>query len=73
MGNMGTAEAEGQVTKGCKWSNLEGRTATEDEADGRAGKSERRLVNMAVVLPPPWLLGQGIDIFPLSLSSLIVK
>ena len=47
---MGTAETEGQVTKGCKQSNLEGRTAAEDEVGGRAGKSERRPGNMAVFL-----------------------
>ena len=29
---MGTAEAEGQAAKGCEQSNLEGRTAAEDEA-----------------------------------------
>ena len=61
---MGTAEAEGKVTKGCERSNLEGRTAAEDEADGRAGKSERRPGNMTVLLPPPWLFGQGVDISP---------
>ena len=60
---MGTAEAEGNVTKECERSNLEGRTTTEDKADGRVGKSERRRGNMAVVLPPPWLFGQGVDIF----------
>ena len=72
-GNMGTAEAEGQVSKGCERSNLEGQTAAEDEAGGRAGKSERRPGNIAVILPPPWLFGQGVGIFPLSLSSLAVK
>ena len=60
---MRTAEAEGQVTKGCKRSNLEGRTAAEDEAGGREDKSERRPGNMAVVLPPPWIFGQGMDNF----------
>ena len=61
---MGTAEARGQVTKGCKRLNLEERTALEDKAGGRAGKSERRPGNIAVVLPPPtWLFGQGMDIF----------
>ena len=65
MGNMGTAEAEGQVIKGCERSNLEGRTAAEDEASGRAGKSERRPGNMTAVLPPPWLSGQVMDIFSL--------
>ena len=38
---MGTAEAEGQVAKGCERSNLEGRTAAEVEVGGRVGKSER--------------------------------
>ena len=56
-GNMVKAEAEGQATKG------QGRTASEDEANGRASKSERRPGNMAAVLPPPWLFGQGVDIF----------
>ena len=34
----------------------------EDKADGRTSKSERRLGNMAVVLPRPWLFGQDMDI-----------
>ena len=63
VGNMGTAEAGGQVTKGCDWSNLEGRTAAEDEAVGRVGKSERRPGNMAVDLPLPWLFDQGVGNF----------
>ena len=51
---MGTTEAEGQVTKGCDRSNLEGRTVvTEDETVGLTGKSELRPGNIAVVLPPP--------------------
>ena len=37
--------------------NLEERTATEDEAEGRAGKPGWRSGNFAVVLPPPWLFG----------------
>ena len=41
--------------------NLEGWTATEDEAGWRASKSERRLGNIVVILPPPWLFGQGMD------------
>ena len=57
------AEAEGKATKGCERSNLEGRTAAEDEAGGRTGKSERRPGNMVAVLPPPWLFGQGVDNF----------
>ena len=62
---MGTAEAESQVTKGSERSNLEGRTAAEDEAGGQVGKSERRPGNMTVVLPPPWLFGQGmVNFFP---------
>ena len=60
---MGISEAKGQVTKGCKRSNLEGRTAAEDKVSGRAGKSERRPGNMAAVLSPPWLFGQGMDNF----------
>ena len=62
-GNMGTAEAEGQVSKGCERSNLEGQTAAEDEAGGRTGKSKRRPGYMAAVLPPPWLFGQGMENF----------
>ena len=67
---MGAAEAEGQVTKGCERSNFEGRTATEDEADGRARKSQQKPGNMVVVLPPPWLFGQGMDIFFLKYNEL---
>ena len=61
---METAEAEGQATKVAS-GDLEERTAAEDEAGGRAGKSDRRPGNMAVVvaLPPPWLLGEDIDNF----------
>ena len=50
-----------------------GRTVAEDEAGGWAGKSEQKPGNMTVVLPPPWLFGQGMGKFPLSLSSLAVK
>ena len=35
----------------------------EDEAGGGASKSEQRPGNMAVVLPPSWLFGQGMDNF----------
>ena len=68
---MRTAEAEGQVTKECDRSNLEGLTAAEDEAGGRASKSERKPGNMAVVLPTHWLFGQGMD--KLSLSTMHYK
>ena len=63
---MRTAEAEGKVTKVCERSNLEGRMGAEDEAGGRASKPEQRPGNMAVVLPPPWLFGQGMANFSLS-------
>ena len=36
---------------------------TSTPLDGRASKPERRPGNMAVVLPQPWLFGQGVDIF----------
>ena len=43
--------------------NLDRRTVAEDEAGARAGRSGRRPGNIAVVLSPPWLIGQGMDIF----------
>ena len=50
--------------------NLEGLMASEDEAGGLTGKSERRPGNMAVALPPPWLLGQDMDMFPPKYNAL---
>ena len=64
-GSRGTWEQlrrRGRRRKGAS-GNTEGRTAAEDEADVRASNSEQRPGNMAVVPPPPWLFGQGVDIF----------
>ena len=55
-GKIGTTETDGQANKGCE-RELRGAdgAAAEDGAGGRAGKSERRLCIIAIVLPPPWL------------------
>ena len=68
------------MTKGCE-RKLRGADSGGYNAGGQVGKSERRLGNMAAVLPPPWLLGGDMDISPLkynalstnALSSLAVK
>ena len=43
--------------------NFDGPIAGEDEAVGRAGRSGLMPGNIAVVLPPPWIFGQGLNIF----------
>ena len=42
----------------------------EDEAGEWASKLEWRPGNMAVVLLPPWLFGQGMDNFPPKYNAL---
>ena len=42
----------------------------EDEAGARAGRSGRRPGNIAVVLPPPWLFGEGMDNVFLKVNAL---
>ena len=78
MGNMGTAEAEGQATEVCEW-ELRGTDGGGRRGEWARDKSGRRSGNVAVVLPQPWLFGQGMDTFSLvqwtknALSSLVVK
>ena len=61
---MGQLKRRGRLPQEAS-ENLEGRTTAEDEAGARAGRSEQRPGNIAVVLPPPCLFGQGMDIcFP---------
>ena len=60
---MGAAEVEGQAAEEGDRELRRG-TAEEDEAGGRDGQSGRSPENIAVDLPPPWLFGQGVDIFP---------
>ena len=60
-GERGTGGREEEVGEDRK-ANLDGRMVTEDETGGLAGRSGQRPGNITVVLPPPWLSGQGMDI-----------
>ena len=66
---MGIAQAEGQATKGCD-RELRGADGGRRRGGWAGGKSERRPGNIAVVLPLPWLFGQGIGNFPLKYNTL---
>ena len=61
-GTWGQLRRRGRRPKNAS-KNLEGQTTVDNKASGLAGKAERRPGNMAVVLPPPWLLGQGMNNF----------
>ena len=65
MENLRAAEAEKQATKG---GDRELRQADGRGRGGRwaGGQVRSEAGKRAVVLPPPWLLGQGMDIFSLS-------
>ena len=70
-GNMGTAEAEGQVTKGCEW-ELRGADSggRQDRWTGEQVRAEAR--QHGCCPPPPWLFGQGMGNF-FSLSRMHYK
>ena len=59
---MGQLRRRGRLLKEAS-ENLGRQTAVEDQAGAQTDRSGRRLGNTVVVLPPPWLFGQGMDNF----------
>ena len=66
QGTWGQPRRRGRLPKEAS-ETLDGRTVAEDKAGGwAAGQVKTEAGQLAVVLPLPWLFGQGMDNFPLS-------